>query len=112
MSDRRCQTRCRCRPAPTKAALDFCLADAFHPGCEMTWPVRHIGMCRAPFRFAHAPDGWVEPDFGMTLTCARALAPDGCLGPQIAGGLTCLMAVPWQCDTASCRSGYAKAYDP
>ncbi|AWB25345.1 hypothetical protein DA075_31055 [Methylobacterium currus] len=78
----------------------------------MTWPVRHIGMCRAPFRFAHAPDGWVEPDFGMTLTCARALAPDGCLGPQIAGGLTCLMAVPWQCDTASCRSGYAKAYDP
>jgi hypothetical protein len=23
-----------------KAALHFCLADAFHPGCEMTWPMR------------------------------------------------------------------------
>ena len=22
----------------TQAALEFCLADAFHPGCEMTWP--------------------------------------------------------------------------
>jgi hypothetical protein len=21
-----------------RAALEFCLADAFHPGCEMTWP--------------------------------------------------------------------------
>ncbi|MGX7707140.1 LodA/GoxA family CTQ-dependent oxidase [Methylobacterium sp. Gmos1] len=96
----------------TKAALDFCLADAFHPGCEMTWPVRWIGLYRAPFRFAHAPAGWVEPDYGMTLTYTRALAPDGCLGPQIAGGLTRWMAVPWQCDTASCRSGYDKAYDP
>ncbi len=96
----------------TKAALDFCLADAFHPGCEVTWPVRHIGMYRAPFRFAHAPAGWVEPDYGMALTYARALAPDGCLGAQIAGGLTRWMAVPWQCDTASCRSGYDKAYDP
>ncbi|SFV14967.1 hypothetical protein SAMN02799631_05991 [Methylobacterium sp. 174MFSha1.1] len=96
----------------TKAALDFCLADAFHPGCEMTWPVRWIGLYRAPFRFAHAPAGWVEPDYGMTLTYERAIAPDGCLGPQIAGGITRWMAVPWQTDTASCRSGYAKAYDP
>ena len=22
------------------AALHFCLADAFHPGCEMTWTMR------------------------------------------------------------------------
>jgi hypothetical protein len=96
----------------TKAALDFCLADAFHPGCEMTWPVRQITMYRAPFRFAHAPAGWVEPDYGMTLTMATASAPDGCLGPQVPGGISRWMAVPWQCDTASCRSGYDKAYDP
>ncbi len=96
----------------TKAALDFCLADAFHPGCEMTWPVREITMYRAPFRFAHAPAGWVEPDYGMTLTYAIAAAPNGCLGPQVPGGISRWMAVPWQCDTASCRSGYDKAYDP
>jgi L-lysine epsilon oxidase-like protein len=96
----------------TKAALDFCLADAFHPGCEMTWPVRQIGMYRAPFRFAHAPADWAEPDYGMTLTFAIASAPNGCLGPQVPGGISRWMAVPWQCDTASCRSGYDKTYDP
>jgi len=96
----------------TKAALDFCLADAFHPGCEMTWPVRQIGMYRAPFRWAHAPADWVEPDYGLTLTFAIASAPNGCLGPQVPGGISRWMAVPWQCDTASCRSGYDKAYDP
>jgi hypothetical protein len=96
----------------TKAALDFCLADAFHPGCEMTWPVRQITMYRAPFRFAHAPAGWVEPDYGMTLTFAMASAPNGCLGPQTPGGISRWMAVPWQCDAASCRSGYDKTYAP
>jgi hypothetical protein len=96
----------------TKAALDFCLADAFHPGCEMTWPVRQIALYRAPFRFAHAPADWVEPDYGMTLTYTIASAPNGCLGPQVPGGISRWMAVPWQCDTASCRSGYNKAYDP
>jgi hypothetical protein len=96
----------------TKAALDFCLADAFHPGCEMTWPVRQIALYRAPFRFAHAPADWVEPDYGLTLTYAIASAPNGCLGPQVPGGISRWMAVPWQCDTASCRSGYNKAYDP
>jgi hypothetical protein len=96
----------------TKAALDFCLADAFHPGCEMTWPVRQITLYRAPFCLAHAPADWVEPDYGMTLTYAIASAPNGCLGPQVPGGISRWMAVPWQCDTASCRSGYNKAYDP
>jgi hypothetical protein len=96
----------------TKAALDFCLADAFHPGCEMTWPVRRISMYRAPFRFAHAPEDWIEPDYGLTLTYAAASAPNGCLGPQVPGGISRWMAVPWQCDTASCRSGYDKTYAP
>ena len=96
----------------TKAALDFCLADAFHPGCEITWPVRQTALYRAPFRFAHAPDGWVEPDYGLTLTFEIASAPNGCLGPQFPGSLSRWMAVPWQCDTASCRSGYDKTYSP
>jgi hypothetical protein len=48
----------------TKAALEFCLADAFHPGCEMTWPVRAATMYMAPFRFQHAPAGWIEPNLG------------------------------------------------
>ena len=29
-----------------------------------------------------------------------------------AGGLSRWMAVPWRFDTASCRSGYDKTYDP
>ena len=33
-----------------RAALDHCLADAFHPGCEVTWPMRHVTLYRAPFR--------------------------------------------------------------
>jgi len=37
---------------------------------------------------------------------------DGPLGPQVPGGVTRWMAVPWQTDTASCRSGYLKTYDP
>lgn len=93
----------------TRAAMEFCLADAFHPGCEMTWPMRQASMYMAPFRLAHQPAGWVEPDYGGVLT------PDNISGPcsaQVAGGITRWMAVPWQTDTASCRSGYQKSYDP
>lgn len=93
----------------TRAAMEFCLADAFHPGCEMTWPMRQATMYAAPFRLAQQPPGWVEPDYGAVLT------PDNIGGPcsaQVAGGVTRWMAVPWQTDTASCRSGYQKSYDP
>ena len=93
----------------TRAAMEFCLADAFHPGCEMTWPMRQASMYMAPFRLAHQPKGWVEPDYGGVLT------PDAISGPcgaQAAGGISRWMAVPWQTDTASCRSGYQKSYDP
>ena len=31
---------------------------------------------------------------------------------QLPGGISRWMAVPWQTDTASCRSGYLKSYDP
>ncbi len=96
----------------TRAALEFCLADAFHPGCEMTWPVRTATMYMAPFRFAHAPEGWVEPGMGEILSSDTVTIPSGPLTGQLAGGITRWMAVPWQTDTSSCRSGYSASYDP
>jgi hypothetical protein len=101
-----------------RAALDFCLADAFHPGCEVTWPMRHGSMFSEPFRIRHRPPDQPEPDHGKNLTQQEALAPDGPLQAQGPGGLTRWMAVPWQADTASCRSGYESQaglgprYDP
>ena len=95
-----------------RASLEFCLADAFHPGCEMTWPMRTQSMYEGPFRLKHAPEDWVEPGFGAELVESTLTLPDGPLGPQVPGGITRWMAVPWQTDTASCRSGYDKSYDP
>lgn len=99
----------------TKAAMDFCLADAFHPGCEMTWPMRTSGMYMAPFRLKHAP---AEPKtdyryYGANLDQGvLGMTAGPLLGGQVAGGVTRWMAVPWQTDTASCRDGYTKKYDP
>ena len=96
----------------TKAALDFCLADAFHPGCEMTWPVRAATMYMAPFRFAHVLEGWIAPQLGEVLTSDNMTIPNGPLYGQVPGGVTRWMATPWQTDSASCRSGYEPTYDP
>ncbi|MFJ9751401.1 LodA/GoxA family CTQ-dependent oxidase [Streptomyces chartreusis] len=99
------------RPAALdRAALSFCLADAFHPGCEITWPMRHTTLYSAPFRIRHRANP--EPSYGRVLTPNTALAYDGPLYGQRPGGLTRWMAVPWQTDTASCRSGYERRYDP
>jgi hypothetical protein len=96
-----------------RASLEFCLADAFHPGCEMTWPMRTAGIYMAPFRLVHAPPGWIEPEYGPALGANQINLPNGpLLGGQLPGGITRWMAVPWQTDTASCRSGYLKSYDP
>lgn len=101
-----------------RAALDFCLADAFHPGCELTWPMRHPSMYAEPFRIRHRQSGQQEPDYGDQLSASRALADDGPLNAQGPGGLTRWMAIPWQADTSSCRSGYESQnglgpkYDP
>jgi hypothetical protein len=96
----------------TRAALHFCLADAFHPGCEVTWPIRHLSMFTAPFRIRVRPEGVPEPDYGPTLTQARVLASDGPLWAQGPGDLTRWMGLPWQEDTAFCRAGYDEGYDP
>jgi hypothetical protein len=95
-----------------RASLDHCLADAFHPGCEMTWPVRSSMMYMAAFRLLHVTPGWIEPQYGAGLIQDTLSLPNGPLAGQVPGGVTRWMAVPWQTDTASCRSGYLKTYDP
>lgn len=95
-----------------RAALEFCVADAFHPGCEMTWIMRNPAMYTAPFRLAVADPDWIEPSYGPSLASDDIAFTGGPLGPQPPGGLTRWMAVPWQTDTASCRAGYLKTYDP
>ncbi|MGF1699587.1 LodA/GoxA family CTQ-dependent oxidase [Photobacterium makurazakiensis] len=99
----------------TKAAMEFCLADAFHPGCELTWPMRTPGMYSEAFRLQHADN--TSPthniNYGPVMTPQITQQPNGpLLSGQIAGGLTRWMAIPWQTDTASCRDGYNEAYDP
>jgi|GEM_PF-135716 len=99
----------------TKAAMEFCLADAFHPGCEMTWPMRTAGMYMSAFRLKHAPK--IPPVnssyYGPVMNSdVFTLAKGPLLGGQVAGGITRWMAIPWQTDTASCRDGYTSAYDP
>lgn len=95
-----------------KANMHFCLADAFHPGCELTWPVRHASMYRAPYRIRTRAKGKVEPTFGSSLDQNKVLAVGGPLYEQGPGDLTRWMALPWQGDTAFCRSGYDSDYDP
>ena len=95
-----------------RAALSFCVADAFHPGCELTWPMRHPTMYSAPFRLRHRDPTEPEPAYAGVLTPQTALAVDGPLYAQGPGDLTRWMAVPWQTDTARCRSGYYLGYGP
>jgi hypothetical protein len=51
-----------------------------------------------------------NPSYGAAFTPDMVGLPDGPLFAQVPGGLSRWMAVPWQADTASCRSGYK--YDP
>lgn len=96
----------------TRAAMEFCLADAFHPGCEMTWPMRQKGMYRSAFRLKHRRKDNPEVGYGAQLGDDWSL-PDGPInGGQSPGSVTRWMAVPWQTDTSSCRSGYDTSYDP
>lgn len=95
-----------------RAAMHFCLADAFHPGCELTWPVRHASIFRAPYRIRTRPTGIAEQSYGSKLTQNDVLRVNGPLYEQGPGDLTRWMALPWQGDTAYCRSGYDMEYDP
>jgi hypothetical protein len=53
-----------------------------------------------------------EPDYGDVLTPEQVLAPNGPLDGCVPGSVTRWLAVPWQTDTASCRSGYEPKIDP
>jgi hypothetical protein len=90
-----------------RAALDYCLADAFHPGCELTWIVRRRSLYTGPLRLRRRPAGLPEPDYGDILTPQVATSPTGPLSMSAPGDLSRWMAVPWQTDTASCLSGYS-----
>lgn len=93
-----------------RSSLTFCLADAFHPGCEITWPIRSITMHMAPFRLLHREGE--EPEIAApVLTPAVVSKPDGPLYGQAPGSLSRWMAVPWQTDTASCLFGYNMGFD-
>lgn len=95
-----------------QAALGHCLADAFHPGCEMTWPMRHPTLYAAPFRIRRRPEGQEERFYGAKLNQVIAIGLDGPLYAQGPGTITRYMALPWHGDTATCRSGYDPDYDP
>ena len=87
-----------------RAALDFCAADAFHPGIELTWPMRHISLYSAPFRIRRATVP--EPDYGPHLDVPTALSAEGPLHGQRPGSLSRWMLLPWQIDTGGCLAGY------
>jgi len=92
-----------------RAALDECLGGPFHPGCEMTWPMRQTLLYEEPFRLRRRRDP--EPDWGPEMTSEIALAKDGPLSASGPGGLSRWMAVPWQTDTSSCLSRYKHDVD-
>ena len=71
-------------------------------------------MYMAPFRFTPRAAGLDrQPDYGAVLTSdSVTIRRTGRSAAQEPGGITRWMAVPWQTDTASCRSGYVPTYDP
>lgn len=99
-----------------QAALEFCLADAFHPGCEMTWPMRHASMYMSEYRLRHRASSQEAIHYGSQLSPEVAVSEKGPLYAQAPGDITRWMAVPWQTDTASCKygyyAGYGDKYDP
>jgi len=98
----------------TRAALEFCIADAFHSGIEMTWNVRSATMYMPgeAFRFLPAPAGWTEPRLGLGFYPQEVVKVVGPLGAQVPGGVTRWLGVPWQADTAACKTVRATVFDP
>jgi L-Lysine epsilon oxidase N-terminal/L-lysine epsilon oxidase C-terminal domain len=89
------------------AALHFCVGGPFHPGCEMTWPMRHCSMYRSKFRLRERLPDVLEPNYGDFMTPELATADGGPLSASGPGDITKWLAVPWQTDTASCLAGYS-----
>ncbi len=93
--------------ALNQAPMEECLGGPFHPGIEITWPMRQKIMWEAPYRLKVVDKNEPTPlDFGPLLSPAIALSADGPLSKSGPGALTRWMGVPWQTDEASCLSGY------
>ena len=93
--------------ALTIAPLEECLGGPFHPGIEITWPLRNLIMWEKPFRLKVLSEGQQpRDDFGYWLEPQIAVGPDGPLDGSGPGTLTRWLGVPWQTDEASCLSGY------
>jgi L-Lysine epsilon oxidase N-terminal/L-lysine epsilon oxidase C-terminal domain len=86
------------------SALDNTIGGPFHPGCEMTWPMRQPIMYDKPFRLKWRKSP--EPDYGEFMTTDKVLARGGPLDGTVPGGISRWMAVPWQTDTSSCLYAY------
>lgn len=93
--------------ALNKAPLEECLGGPFHPGIELTWPLRNAITWEKPFRLNILPEGQIAPlDYGPLLSPAIALSDQGPIAFNGPGSLTRWLGVPWQTDEASCLSGY------
>jgi hypothetical protein len=103
--------------ALARAALDACSGGAFHPGVEITWPIRHPQLYRPPsettlpFRIAVGGRKSLVQRLGLQLNPGNVFKgdpehpEDGTpIGPQMPGDLTRWMGVPWQGDAFSCQS--------
>jgi hypothetical protein len=104
-----------------RTPLEDCLGGPFHPGIELTWPMRRPSMWRVPkgangllYRLNILPPGESpKDDYGAVLTPALCLGPDGPLTASGPGSLSRWLGVPWQTDEASCLNGYdVSAYLP
>lgn len=91
------------------AALENTIGGPFHPGCEMTWPMRQPIMYDKPFRLKLRKGP--EPDYGPSLDSKVALGPGGPLDGSGPGSVSRWMAVPWQTDTSSCLYAYVGYQD-
>lgn len=93
--------------ALNQAPMEECLGGPFHPGIELTWPMRQKIMWKAPYRLNVVNEGEPTPlDFGALLSENIALGANGPLSKSGPGALTRWLGVPWQTDEASCLSGY------
>ena len=89
------------------APLEECLGGPFHPGIEITWPLRCAITWAKPFRPKILPEGEAtRDDFGPLLAPAIALTKGGPLDGNGPGSMSRWLGVPWQTDEASCLSGY------
>lgn len=86
------------------SALENTIGGPFHPGCEMTWPMRQPILYQSAFRLKlrRGP----EPDYGPYLNSRVCLGAGGPLDGSGPGDVSRWMAVPWQTDTSSCLYAY------